>query len=226
MQVLIHKKQTTKHKLLEIGMNKYKPLMTINRLIRVPAINRLSLIALLVIFLSGCTGDHSTSTITELNTDSEVRSMETFGDMKHEGVDSDLIKLVRRATARYHSTNQALRAGYVPGEDCVDHPDLGGMGYHWVNFELIDPYFDPANPEALLYEPDKNGNQKLVGVEYIVIDLAEEEYVGQNPPYFGDHPFDVGGTPMPDPHYSLHVWLYKDNPNGFFTPFNPNVTCN
>jgi hypothetical protein len=26
-------------------------------------------------------------------------------------------------------------------------------------------------------------------------------------------------------HWSLHVWLYEDNPNGVFTPFNPNVSC-
>ena len=25
--------------------------------------------------------------------------------------------------------------------------------------------------------------------------------------------------------FSLHVWLFKSNPNGMFAPFNPNVTC-
>ena len=63
----------------------------------------------------------------------------------------------------------------------------------------MDPFFDPLKPEALLYERDQNGKFKLVGVEYIVID------VGQPHPYFGDHPFDVGGTPVPVDHYSLHV---------------------
>ena len=27
------------------------------------------------------------------------------------------------------------------------------------------------------------------------------------------------------PHYELHVWLYRDNPNGTFAQFNPNVSC-
>jgi hypothetical protein len=27
------------------------------------------------------------------------------------------------------------------------------------------------------------------------------------------------------PHYDRHVWIWRDNPNGVFTPFNPNVTC-
>jgi hypothetical protein len=27
-------------------------------------------------------------------------------------------------------------------------------------------------------------------------------------------------------HYDLHAWLFKDNPEGMFTPTNPNVSCN
>jgi hypothetical protein len=30
---------------------------------------------------------------------------------------------------------------------------------------------------------------------------------------------------MFEPHYDLHVWLYRDNPNGMFAQFNPNVSC-
>jgi len=30
---------------------------------------------------------------------------------------------------------------------------------------------------------------------------------------------------MFEPHYDLHVWLFRDNPNGQFAPFNPNVSC-
>jgi hypothetical protein len=30
---------------------------------------------------------------------------------------------------------------------------------------------------------------------------------------------------MFDPHYDRHVWLYRDNPNGLFAQFNPNVSC-
>src|SRR5436309_8705598 len=26
-------------------------------------------------------------------------------------------------------------------------------------------------------------------------------------------------------HYDLHVWLWKDNPNGLFSPTNPGVKC-
>jgi hypothetical protein len=27
------------------------------------------------------------------------------------------------------------------------------------------------------------------------------------------------------PHHDRHVWLYRENPNGVFAPFNPRVTC-
>jgi len=126
---------------------------------------------------------------------------------------------VKSATARFHSTTQASRAGYAGASPCVAAPGLGGMGFHWVNEDLVDPSFDALNPEAVLYEPSANGKLKLVAVEYIVIN------VGQPAPTFAGRAFDVGGTPVPVPHWSLHVWLHKENPNGIFTPFNPAVVC-
>jgi hypothetical protein len=131
---------------------------------------------------------------------------------------SDLLKMVRQETARFHSTEQAIEAGYVPTEHCVASP-AGGMGMHWANMGAVDPIFDPARPEVMLYEPRPNGQPKLVAVEYIVIN------VGQPRPHFDGHPFDIGGTPTPVPHWSLHVWLHRENPNGLFTPFNPDVIC-
>jgi hypothetical protein len=129
-----------------------------------------------------------------------------------------LLQQVRSATARYNSTTQATRAGYE-SSPCVAVPGLGGMGFHWLNESLVDPVFDPLQPEAILYEEAENGQMRPVAVEYIVIDA------GQDAPTFAGHPFDVGGTPVPVPHWSLHVWLHKENPNGMFTPFNPNVSC-
>lgn len=134
---------------------------------------------------------------------------------------SNLLKSVRNATARFHSTTQAIKAGYAESHDCVydEINGTGGMGYHWVNFDLVDPVFDPTKPEVLLYAPGPGGNLRLVAVEYIVVD------VGQPAPTFGSQPFDVGGTPLPFDHWSLHVWLYEPNPAGMFTRFNPNIRC-
>lgn len=133
---------------------------------------------------------------------------------------SGLLKSVHAATSRFHSTTQALKAGHVPDPVCVEVPGLGGMGHHWVNAALVDPVFDALRPEVVLYAPDGRGNLKLVAVEYIVID------VGQPAPTFDGQPFAVGGTPVPVPHWSLHVWVHRNNPSGVFAPFNPDVSCN
>jgi hypothetical protein len=131
----------------------------------------------------------------------------------------DLARDVKQVNSRFHSTTQATAAGYTPDSPCVAVPGLGGMGFHWVNHSLVDPVFDPLNPEAILYEPGPNGQLKITGHEYIVIN------VGQPAPTFDGQPFDVGGSPVPVPHWTLHVWIYKDNPSGLFAPFNPDVIC-
>lgn len=139
--------------------------------------------------------------------------------MKEKSAETDLLKSVRNATSRFHSTTQAIDAGYQPDDHCVSVQGLGGMGFHWVNPSLVDPVFDPLKPEAILYAPGPGGNLHLVAVEYIVIN------VGQPRPAFAGHPFDIGGTPVPVPHWSQHVWLYENNPTGIYQPFNPNVSC-
>ena len=144
----------------------------------------------------------------------ELESVARTSSSSANAAQSDLIKSVRKATARFHSTTQAIKAGYQPSTHCV-----GGMGYHWVNPTLVDPAFDPLQPEALLYATGPDGNLRLVAVEYIVI-KANQPW-----PMFGTQPFDDNGTPVPVPHWSLHVWMYEHNPSGMFTPFNPSITC-
>lgn len=129
------------------------------------------------------------------------------------------LKALHAATARFHSTAQATKAGYMEDSPCIAAPGLGTMGFHWVNQGLVDPVFEPLRPEAVLYAPDRHGTLKLVAVEYIVINT------GQPAPVFDGQPFDVGGTPVPVAHWSLHVWVHEENPSGIFTPFNPAISC-
>ncbi len=129
-----------------------------------------------------------------------------------------LAQEVRRTTARFNSVEQAMRAGYEVDTHCVASP-AGGMGYHYPNLSLIDPVFDARNPETLLYARDRSGQLRLVAVEYVVVD------VGQPTPTFDGQAFDVGGSPLPLPHWTLHVWIFEENSNGLFAPFNPAVSC-
>lgn len=141
------------------------------------------------------------------------RAVTSAGDL------NGLAKAVRQATMRFHSTTQAERAGYAVASPCVEVPGMGGMGFHWVNQTIVDPVFNPLQPEAVLYEPGPNGQLKFIAVEYIVID------VGQPAPAFDGQAFDVGGAPLPVPHWTLHVWLNRTNPSGLFAAFNPDVDC-
>ena len=138
---------------------------------------------------------------------------------------------VKAATARYHSFKQAKKAGYtVVGEPCVASP-LGTMGIHAINPTLMaDPAIDPLQPEIVLYAPkNKHGKLRLIGLEYWKADadgdLATD---GDRPSVLGQQ-FDgpmPGHNPTMPVHYDVHVWLFEENPSGFFAPFNPNLSCN
>lgn len=132
---------------------------------------------------------------------------------------------VREATEAYRDLATAQAAGYGLFPGCFDNP-AGGMGVHYVKFSSVgDGVIDPLDPEAMVYEPTKDGGFRLGAVEYIVIAAS---WTGSRPPEVLGHPLDFVDSPnefgLP-PFYELHVWLYKSNPSGMFTEWNPRVTC-
>jgi len=132
---------------------------------------------------------------------------------------------VRNLTAPFHKFDTAVEAGWsVPLSPCVEHDELGGMGYHYGNLEYLENgYLDALQPEVLLYVPRKNGQLRLVGVEYIV-PFAARDTPGDQPSLFGQ-PFDYSPHVGPAGSWTLHVWLWRNNPSGMFAAFNPNVSC-
>jgi hypothetical protein len=144
------------------------------------------------------------------------------------------LQAAKSASARYHSVEHALADGYSgAGEPCVVSPGApappGAMGIHFPNQALIrDPAIDPEHPEILLYEPGSDGKLTLTGVEYMKVDADQNLATdGDRPSIFGV-PFDgpmPGHNPTMPIHYDLHVWFWRDNPNGMFAPFNSAVSC-
>lgn len=136
---------------------------------------------------------------------------------------------VRQATAKYHDVGTAIADGYLPTEHCIAAPGVGGMGYHYINPALIsDPSVDPLKPEVLLYAPKKNGELKLVGVEYFVVDADQDLTTDEDRPDLFGVPFYgpmEGHEPGMPVHYDLHAWIFKGNPDGVFADFNPRVSC-
>jgi hypothetical protein len=136
---------------------------------------------------------------------------------------------IRRATARFHRVEAAVDAEYVQASPCVAHPTLGTMGFHYVNFGLVDATVDPSAPEILVYAPHGNGGLKLVAVEFMVA-AAPWDAQHAAPPMLAGQVFDDHRAPgarhgIPIPHYDLHAWAWQHNPSGTFFPFNPTLSC-
>ena len=150
-------------------------------------------------------------------------------NMEHEGhaAPAALVQAVREATRQFLDVNNAGPAGYGPAFGCVSGPDHGAMGIHYVNGGLVgDGEIDVAHPEALIYEPVGN-KRRLVGVEYIV-DAATWLANNNTPPVLVGQDFQFVGAPnrfnLP-PFFELHVWAWRENPQGAFVDWNNNVSC-
>jgi hypothetical protein len=140
----------------------------------------------------------------------------------------ELVAQVREATEQFKN---GPSADYKLTFGCVSGGDFGAMGMHFLNDKLMgDGDVNVMQPEILLYEPLPNGKLRLTGVDYLV-DKAEwdanPKHMGHPPELLGQlfHLFDSPNRFKLNPFYSLHVWAWKDNPNGTFANWNPNVSC-
>jgi hypothetical protein len=165
------------------------------------------------------------------------------------------LSAVRTATERFRDVNVALAEGYIrdPMNVCDTAPmmgrpaALGAMGVHYFRPDLLgisappNPrvrgsgiHTDFNKPAILIYEPQADGSHELVAVENLVFIKAWEAAGNKEPPTYQGQSFNrmeddqataVDEAHMFEPHYDLHVWLYRDNPHGMFAQFNPNVSC-
>lgn len=135
---------------------------------------------------------------------------------------------VKAATARFHSVDQAVAAGYVAASPCESSPS-GTMGIHYLNGPLVgDPTVDPLRPEVLLYLPDEKGKLRLVGVEYFKVDQDQDTTTDSDRPTVLGQPMEgpmAGHAPGMPIHYDLHFWLYASNPGGLFATWNQSIRC-
>lgn len=151
-------------------------------------------------------------------------------DSAHAGhaASAKLVQDVREATRQFLDVNNAGPAGYEPAFGCVSGPDHGAMGIHYVNGGLVgDGQIDVAHPEALIYEPVGN-QRRLVGVEYIVDAATWLKNNNNTPPALDGQDFQFVAAPnrfnLAD-FFELHVWAWRDNPQGAFVDWNNHVSC-
>jgi hypothetical protein len=139
-----------------------------------------------------------------------------------------LVQAVRDATERFRDVSVASGEGYALQFGCVSGGDFGAMGMHFVNASLVgDGEVDAARPEIVLYEPLPNGRLRLTGADFLVL-AADWDAKHPAPPELMGQLFHLFESPnrfgLPA-FYTLHVWAWKDNPNGTFVNWNPNVSC-
>jgi hypothetical protein len=144
------------------------------------------------------------------------------------------LSTVRAATAQFHSLDAAIAAGYELGyvnganvriiTGCIAHPTAGAMGYHYFNKALIDDLVvDATTPEGLVYSPGPDGLLRLVAVEYVVPgSLSNPPGVSSAPSVFGREMVIL--VPAVG-FYTLHAWIWSNNPAGMFAHWSPEVSC-
>ncbi|MEO7602503.1 MAG: hypothetical protein ABIS39_04460 [Sphingomicrobium sp.] len=162
---------------------------------------------------------------------------------------------VRAVAEKYRDVNVAKAEGFTTDNKCVTaemlgHPAaMGAMGLHYVRRDLLGlppassakgarvrgsgTHTDFRQPAMLVYEPQADGSLQLVAVENLVFKDAWHAKTAAPPTFHGrTYPLleDNNATPLDEahgwkPHYEQHLWVFRDNPNGIYSPFNPNVTC-
>jgi hypothetical protein len=165
------------------------------------------------------------------------------------------LNAVLKATERFKDVKVALAEGYIrdPFDLCdtaemMGRPKaLGAMGVHYFKPDVLgltgppNPkvrgtgiHTDFLTPSILIYEPQADGSLALVAVENLAFEDAWKAAGHSKPPsfhgvaynYMADDPTtDADDAHQFAPHYDRHVWIYRENPNGVFAPFNPNVSC-
>ncbi|HTP34231.1 MAG TPA: hypothetical protein VMJ75_18765 [Candidatus Acidoferrales bacterium] len=139
-----------------------------------------------------------------------------------------LINVVRAATERYKDVKVAEAQGYALQFGCVTGSDSGAMGLHYVNAALVNSgILDPTRPQIVIYEPMPDGSLKLIGADFLVLADAWNTSHSSPPQLMGQlfHLFDSPNRFGLPAFFTLHVWAWKENPNGAFVNWHPNVSC-
>jgi hypothetical protein len=148
---------------------------------------------------------------------------------------SELLRIVRESTERFKEVSAAESEDYKLVFGCVTGPDAGAMGLHFAKQEFLDHppmtatgEIDPTRPQIVIYEPLPGGRLRLIGADYVLFaDAWDKAHPGNPPQLMGQlfHYFESPNRFGLPAFYTLHVWAWKENPNGAFVNWHPNVSC-
>lgn len=150
----------------------------------------------------------------------------------------------KQATEKYQDVRVAQSEGYQ-----ILGAEFPGMGAHFV-LNMEPKGFDIEKPPILLYHKnaDAPGGYTLAGLGYLFDAPAGPDGQPVNPPFpkalahWHQHDNVCIGPKLDNPHslsesecraqgghfiaktqWLVHVWVWKDNPTGVFTPDNPGL---
>ncbi|MGH7552713.1 MAG: hypothetical protein ACREMQ_06755 [Longimicrobiales bacterium] len=123
-------------------------------------------------------------------------------------------------TEKFKDIEAAKTAGYTDQTPtgCLSSAE-GAQGIHYLNPTLADAQVELLTPEMVMYEPQADGSMTLVGVDYII---PFDRWTAAEPPTLQGRPLMRNETYSV---WALHIWTVRENPNGMFAPWNPNVSC-
>jgi hypothetical protein len=139
------------------------------------------------------------------------------------------IAQLRRLVAPFHDFDKAVAAGWsaqitpcLVDADLPSQPGAGAMGFHYGRPAFIQDggRVRLLEPELLLYEPEKNGKLRFVGVEYIV-PFTDHPATAAPPTLLGQEFAQVPEFGV----WGFHIWVGRQNQSGIFSPWNPKVNC-
>ena len=150
------------------------------------------------------------------------------------------MELVRTELSKYKDFNRAEGEFYA-ALGCIWYGDIdtgvkaetfsggGGGAMTEISYPMMqDGKIDPLKPEGLIYEQGEGGKFELAAALYLVPATPDTP----RPSLFG-RPFEgpihaEKATPLQHVNltvYEMHVWFWKENPDGLFTRTNPNLPC-
>ena len=131
------------------------------------------------------------------------------------------IERLKAATKSFHVLDSATAAGYPRTvADCLVHEHHGAMGYHHLNRTFLAHDLAVEKPQILLYERMPDGEYRLNGVEFILpYRLWPRDSVA--PRLMGQTLHQEDNLKI----WYLHAWVWRNNPNGVFANFHPDVSC-
>jgi len=141
---------------------------------------------------------------------------------------SALLRIVRESTDRFHDVSVAESEGYALQFGCVSGDSSGAMGLHYVNGDLVNKgVLDATHPQIVIYEATSDGRLRLIGADYLLMQSVWDANHSSPPELMGQlfHLFDSPNRFGLPAFYTLHVWAWKENPNGAFVNWHPNVNC-